>query len=109
MRKKRKTKAKTVFGVAWYSRDQWRLLQQIASDKNTLHDTYDEWLIDFNSHLQMSEQAGMQCTRIPIDVVELIKWCSEKKMPINGEARSHFTAEKTRDLYEGDSLMKSKT
>src|SRR5712691_4703559 len=33
-----------VTGVAWYRRDQWSRLRELASDRDKLDDSYDQWL-----------------------------------------------------------------
>lgn len=97
----KKHKLQVITGVAWYSRAQWQLLKQVASDKNRLHDRYEEWCDEFDSALQGFDQVGMEYIKIPIDVAELVQWCNENQMPIDGEARAKFTAVKVSELNAG--------
>lgn len=83
-------------GVAWYRREQWVRLLEIADDRNNLEDTYEEWKANAERSLRRLTRPGFVPQKVDIDVEELIRWCKLKKRPVNGAARSIFTAEKLR-------------
>lgn len=96
----KKRESTKITGVAWFSREQWHVLKEVATDKSSLHDTYDEWIVDFNSAISQLQQAGIESKPVPIDVVELVKWCSEQNLPIDGKARAKFAAKKLEESYK---------
>jgi hypothetical protein len=84
----------TVFGIAWYSQDQWELLRQVVTDPWNLENTYEEWLSHAEKALQDYTKPGTKTRRVRIDVEELVGWCKSKNLSVDGESRSRFTAEK---------------
>ncbi len=95
----KRRKRNTITGVAWFSREQWALLKKVATDKIGLHDTYDEWIVEVNSVIVQLEQTGAECKKVPINIVELVDWCNEQKIPIDGQARSQFAAKKLEESF----------
>lgn len=91
----------TVMGVAWYRREQWDRLLEISSDRNELERTYDEWRVMAEIKTKELAKHGYEFRKIAIDVEELLKWCNSKKRPVNGDARSEFTAIKLREQESG--------
>ena len=108
MGKKQKRKRKTdnsfdtFLGIAWYSRDQWERLKQVASDPGNIEDTYEEWLTNAEKTLREYAKPGVKTHRVHIDVEELIAWCKSKNVPVNGGSRSEFASEKLYQEIEKD-------
>ncbi len=106
MKRSRKTKikrrekrlTKLVTGVGWYSRNQWDRLLSVASDRALLEDTYDDWVRMAEKALSDIRQTGLNPVKVPIDVEELINWCTEKGRSVDGSARAEFAQIK---LVEG--------
>ena len=88
---------KTVMGVAWWRRDQWGRLFEISSDRTELEDTYDEWKAVAEENLGNLAQHGYTFRKVEIDVEELLIWCNSQNRPVDGDARSEFTAVKLRE------------
>ena len=101
--RKRKTQDKvmTVIGVAWYRREQWDRLLEIAADRDQLEGTYDEWKANAEAALPKLVRSGILPRKIDVDVEELLRWCHAQKCPGDGSARSFFTAEKLREDEKG--------
>jgi hypothetical protein len=99
--KKRKRKGKdtikTATGVAWYRPEQWDRLLEISSDRAELEDTYDEWNAVAEENLRMLTQHGYTLRKVEIDLEELLIWCNLQNRPVDGNARSEFTAVKLRE------------
>lgn len=103
MGKKDKKKAhkhdrgRTVLGVAWYRREQWNRLLEIASDRDQLEDTYDAWKSTAQKQFDELAQAGQPVRKVDIDVDELLSWCDSEDRPVDGAARAEFTAHRLRE------------
>ena len=108
MGKKKKRKRKTdnsvdtVLGIAWYSKDQWERLRQVASDQGNIEDTYEEWMANAEKALQDFKKTSTMTRRVHIDVEELITWCKSKNLLVNGASRSEFANEKLYQEMEQD-------
>ena len=95
--RKRKARSQTgVVGIAWYRPWQWERLREISSDRDELEQTYAEWLDLIQKRLPELHAAGMYPVKVDVDAEELLGWCTGKGLPVNGESRAQFVAEKTR-------------
>lgn len=81
-------------GVAWYRREQWERLLDIAADRDVLEDTYDEWQTLAEETLRNLAKKGIVPRKVDIDVEELLSWCHSQHRPVDGKARSGFVAAK---------------
>jgi hypothetical protein len=101
-RKKEQRKPQTgrVVGVAWYRPDQWQRLLEVAADSDSLHNTHPEWEIEATVRLQDLRNMGISVYRVDVDVEELLRWCNERDLELDGAARSRFVAEKLSSTAE---------
>lgn len=81
-----------VLVAAWYREDQWDLLLNAAVDKEALGETYQDWEVNFNQLLRKLRDSGHKVSSIEVDVKELIEWCKQKNLPLNGAARAQYAA-----------------
>lgn len=86
-----------VLGVGWYQENQWALLLEHAEDKEGLFPTYAGWLENAYENTKTLEKSGIRYQKISIDVEDLINWCKENKVPLNGQSRSNYIAKKTKE------------
>ena len=104
-RNRRKTRGsskeyvETASGVAWYDRDQWQHLRQVAADPEVLEESYDDWVAMAEKAIRELEASGMIIERVPVDTTDLVAWCSEQNRPIDGSARAEFAARQLRKLH----------
>ena len=96
-KKKPKHKKENVIGLAWYTREQWELLKQVADDAEIMDDTFSDWEQNAGNAARMLRQSGYPVGIVDIDVTELIQWCKSRNQPIDGEARTEFVIEKLRE------------
>src|SRR5205823_11750763 len=89
---------KIVVGFAWYRREQWERVRDIASDAGEFEDTYEEWLRVAEQKLSELAAAGLDVKKVDVDSEQLILWCNEQGLDMNAQARSRYAAEKLRDL-----------
>jgi hypothetical protein len=83
-------------GIAWYRPWEWQRLRELAPDPGVMLDTHAEWLEVASKHLADMKQQGFLVVKVDIDVEELAAWCRQRGLPMNGAARSKFTALKVR-------------
>ena len=84
---------KPVAGVAWYSSTQWQQLREVAADPERLESTYQEWLAVADQAWKKIEASGIALVKVTVDVSELIAWCGERDIPIDGKARAQYVVE----------------
>ncbi|MFC1523033.1 hypothetical protein ACFL6Y_11550 [Elusimicrobiota bacterium] len=85
---------RVIAGFAWYSEEQWRKLREVAADKDNLHDTYQEWEVNVREKLRDLEKRGVIACKVDVEIDELVLWCRQKKLKVDGSARSRFIAHK---------------
>ncbi len=102
---KKDSESATILGIAWYRREEWPHLLEIAADRDELEDTYGEWLHNAENRLHEMAEAGINPMRVFINVDELQNWCIDQGRPLDGSARAIFTAEKLRQLDKGKPKM----
>ncbi len=81
-----------VTGVAWYRREQWMRLREVAADAEELEKTYDDWEAMALDGLRRMHSRGIEPVRVDIDVEELIRWCQAEQRPLDSSARAAFAS-----------------
>jgi len=89
----------TASGVAWYDREEWRRIREVAADPQVFEESYDEWVVMAEKAVRELEATGMIIERVPVGATELIAWCSEHDRPVDGSARAEFAARQFRKLH----------
>jgi hypothetical protein len=92
--KKHRKKEKTVAGIAWYRPEQWKLLREVSADVEDLEETHSEWIAEAIKTLAILKEQGVSVVKVDVDVEELVKWCFEKGVKIDGAVRSEFVVHK---------------
>ena len=88
----------TVIGVVWYRPEQWEIMRNVAVDRDKLEDTYAEWLMDAERAVKQLQQRGLRVIKVDIEVADLMLWCENQRFPLDGEARSKYTAFRVEQL-----------
>src|SRR5262245_42040383 len=83
-------------GLAWFREEDWSTLLKSANDADALHDTYEQWQEDATKKFDELRSKGVRVQKVDINVEELIHWCRDQKIPLNGASRSRFAANKLR-------------
>ena len=78
--------------VAWWRPEQWARLREVSVDRAELEETYAEWVAGANDAIRELEAAGVNIERAEVDVEELLAWCNEKGLPVDGDSRSRYAA-----------------
>lgn len=88
-------------GIAWYRRDQWTQLRELASDVEKLEESYEDWLAGAQKALVQMTVAGVRAQRVDVDLDELALWCRAESRPLDSAARAAFVASRLRSAHEG--------
>lgn len=80
-------------GVAWYSRDTWVRLSQLAPDPDDLEDTYEDWLRMWHEASARLRQAGINPDRVEVDFEAFRDWCATHGFSLDSAARAQFVSE----------------
>jgi hypothetical protein len=79
--------------LAYYRKKDWDRLLNTADDRDTMHDTWEEWHKLFLKTKNDLASKGYAVSNIVIDIDELNRYCKERGLKNDGEARSQFAAE----------------
>jgi hypothetical protein len=82
----------TQLGLAWYSREDWERLREIADDRDKLDDTYEDWERQALKLIHDLEAAGRRIRKVPINIEALVSWCRERKCRIDMAARADYVS-----------------
>jgi hypothetical protein len=82
-----------VSGIAWYRREQWARLRELADDADALEETYEDWLASARRIFVRMTVAGVRVRRVDVELDELVRWCRREGRKLNGAARADFVAE----------------
>jgi hypothetical protein len=102
---KKDSETAAILGIAWYRREEWSHLLEIAADRDELEDTYEEWLHIAEMRLHEMTEAGINAMRVYINVDELQDCCVGHGRPVDGSARAVFTGEKLRQFHKKKTKM----
>ena len=90
----------TVLGVAWYTREQYERLLEVANDRDNLEDTVEEWQATAEKMMVQLSRPGVLPRKVHIDIDELVSWCKAHKRPVDGASRTKFVADKVEEEIE---------
>jgi hypothetical protein len=82
----------TEIGLAWYSREDWQRLREIADDRDKLDDAYEDWERQALKMIRDLEAVRRRIRKVPINIEALIAWCAERKCRIDMAARSEYVS-----------------
>jgi hypothetical protein len=83
-------KGSAAIGLAWYTRESWQRLRELAADAEALDDTYEGWERGAQRALDELQATGRAVRRVPIDVDLLARWCQEHHRPLDSAARAEY-------------------
>jgi len=86
-----------VIGIAWYKKEQWFILRQVAENPNDIEDAYEEWL---NNAIKLKKaliDSGLAVEEVDIDIQDVIIWCKKGNKTINSNSISEYVVFKLRE------------
>lgn len=81
-------------GVSWFQPEQWDRLKEISEDRDELDDTYEDWRRNANKAVQEIRSTGRVVKKVSIDLEELLIWCNENNLAVNGKSRAEYVSRK---------------
>lgn len=87
-------------GILWTKRLQWPQLKYHSIDGDEFLDTYDKYNKAVEQKIEEMEKEGFDVVKVEYDMDELLSWCDEKSMLLDGKARSQFATEKLMEMYQ---------
>lgn len=99
-RRPRKSNAIAV-GLAWFDREQWHLLREVAADRAKLDDTFEEWETSARRALASLKSPGVAAESFEVRVTNLVQWCAERKLPVDSAARAEYVSFMLRRKHAG--------
>ena len=79
-------------GLAWFDREQWHLLREVAVDRAKLDDTFEEWETSAHRALAGLKSQGVVAEPFEVRVADLVRWCAERKLAVDGAARAEYVS-----------------
>ena len=80
--------------LAYYRKKDWKRFIKIIDDRESMHDTWNEWHKAFLKTKKDLISQGFEVTDIEVDLNELIKYCEIRGIKKDGKARSQFVQAK---------------
>jgi hypothetical protein len=77
-------------GLAWYTRETWAHLREVADDAHALDSTFEEWERGALAAIHDLESLGRRIRKVPIDIDALVSWCRERNRRIDSAARAEY-------------------
>ena len=86
------TSSALVVGIAWFDRQQWVLLHDVAADPAKLDDTFEEWEANARRALADLKSQGVTAEPFDVRVADLVQWCADRNSPIDSAARAEYVS-----------------
>ena len=96
MMKSRKNASDTVFGVVWYSQNDWMRIKATADDPDRFEETFADWIEMANENFELVQKRLPSACKVLIAADEFFLWCHLRGKHNNADGRSEFVAEKVR-------------
>ena len=80
--------------LAYYRKKDWKCFIKKIDDRQSMHDTWDDWHKDFQKMKREFKNMGFEVVDIVVDVDELEEYCKTKGIKNDGKARSQFVQAK---------------
>ena len=88
-----------IIGLCWFQPEQWSRLVDISDDRAELDSSYEEWRKNASSAIREIESTGNKVKKVNINLEELLLWCNEKGVLVNGQSRSEYAAHVLHQKY----------
>ncbi len=79
--------------LAYYRKKDWVKFLKIIDDKDSMHDTWNEWHKSYLKAKQGLISNGLIVNEIVVDLNKIKNYCLTKGLKIDGKARSQFVSE----------------
>jgi hypothetical protein len=79
-------------GLAWYTREGWARLRELADDRDVLDDSFEDWERRALAAIRELESVGRQVHKVPVDIDALEAWCREHGRALDSAARAEYAS-----------------
>jgi hypothetical protein len=79
--------------LACYRKSDWEKLMRSIVDRDSMHDTWDEWNQEYNRAKKILKDRGLVVHDITIDIDALSQYCLERGLKNDGETRSKYVSQ----------------
>ncbi len=80
--------------LAYYRKKDWKRFIKIIDDRESMHDTWNEWYEAFIKAREYLISQGFEVIDVEIDLDELTNYCKMRGIKNDGKARSQFVQAK---------------
>lgn len=102
--RKKSGKASASFAVATYNREQWQRLREVATDRETLEATWEEWQAVKDQQVARLRSSGFQVHEVAVDVDGLEEYCRQRGVANDSAARAEYAVYRMQRQSGGDQL-----
>jgi hypothetical protein len=89
-------------GLAWFDREQWHLLREVAADRAKLDDTFEAWEANARRALaDLNKSQNVVAKPFEVRVADLVQWCTERNLSVDGAARAEYVSFMLRRKHAG--------
>ena len=85
-------------GIGEYRKEDYQEILRISEDKENMEETWEEWKANKNRTIKNFHNMGLKTIDIIVTPKELVKYCREKGLKINGKSRANFISFKVMTL-----------
>ncbi len=78
--------------LAYYRKNDWDKLMNSIVDRESMHDTWEDWNKAFSKMKKSLKHQGFVVHEVTIDIDDLNKFCKKKGLKNNGKTRSNYVA-----------------
>lgn len=79
--------------LAFYRKNDWEKFLNSISDRESMHDTWEEWNKNYNRVKKTLRKKGFVVHDMTIDIDALNRYCLERGLKNNGQTRSQYTSQ----------------
>ncbi len=95
--------------ACFYTPQDYVTLLEISDDRDSMCDTYEDWLVQFMKMRTGLEDEGVAVSPIRIKLENLKEFCKENNLKNTGEARSRYASFLSSQLTEMDKVLRMNT
>jgi len=93
-----------IYSIPYYKKEQYKLLRQVSSDKETFPESFDKMFADTELKYKQLKKKGLTVVRVNVDVNELHKWCVSQGLEIDPESRLKYTLVKLKKMISNNEV-----
>ena len=79
--------------LAYYRKSDWDKLVNSAADRQTLHESWEDWNKDYERTKRRLKHEGFVVHDMIIDIEKLNRYCTDRGVLNNGRSRSQYASQ----------------